>query len=75
MLVGLYVLYCMYVATVLFLVDYTNYNVSASEGKQLIRPRMMYGLTKDLSLEDPIRPYSKARDLLLSKKIIQNRKL
>ena len=48
-------------------IDYINCNVSASKGKPFIRPRMLYGLSVDLSLEDPIKPNSKTRDLLLSK--------
>ena len=53
------------------LLDYIKCNVPASKGEQFIRPRMLYGLSNDLSLEDPIKPYSKANDLLLSKKLCQ----
>ena len=59
--------YIMHVSENVPHIDYTKYNVSASKGKQLIRPRMLLGLSPDISLEDPIRHYSKARDLLLSK--------
>ena len=54
----------------MFLIDYSKYNVSASRGQQFIRPRMLFGLSEDLSLEDSIFPSSdcETRDLLLSKK-------
>ena len=61
----------LYICTSLqiYSLDYAKYNISASRGQPFIRPRMLYGLSMDLSLDDPILPSSdcKTRDLLLSK--------
>ena len=59
-----------YIAIEICSLDYTKYNVCGSRGQQFIRPRMLFGLSEDLSLEDSVFPSSdcEARDLLLSKK-------
>lgn len=50
-------------------IDYATHNVPVPGKESFIRPRMLYGLSKDLSLDAPILPScnSKARDLLLGK--------